>query len=541
MTYQEKEICKFHSKDPARRARQLSNIGKGNLTKKIKALPDAALIEDLQKADIITFIESPEFLGQSLFPAQKVLLKSLYGLKLSHEEIEIYKEITGLKAEHEPGQVKSEAVWCLGARSGKSFLASCIALYEGTRDKWHDYLRPGEAGYIIIAATRQDQARMIIQRNAGALIMDSPLQCLLKSEPTNLEIEFKSGMRILSIPCNSVAGRGIPICCLILDELAFFFGEGFVRADFDIFNSLRPRQAQFFPHSKTVFISTPAAKQGLFWNYFEQGFNVPGRLTVQAPTWKINPNIEADFYNLEKRRDPDNFDREYGGLFAERTSSFFDSAYIDKAFILPGDVPPVPGLVYTAAVDFSGLAGRDKTGFCIAHRTGEKVIVDVARSWASTDQDFIMNEIRDFTSAYNVGLCFLDRYGAGWTQGALEKIGLQSEIRESLPVIYSNLKTLMISGFVEMPENPDLKFALETLKAFYGRNNSLSVQHERTAAGHGDLADAVATAVFYTSQENVYFRIEPEFLFEPSIYGVIWKRNPEFNKSKLINFTVEKF
>ncbi|GAJ19291.1 unnamed protein product, partial [marine sediment metagenome] len=34
------------------------------------------------------------------------------------------------------------------------------------------------------------------------------------------ELTLKNDMRILSLPCNTTAGRGLPILCLILDEIA---------------------------------------------------------------------------------------------------------------------------------------------------------------------------------------------------------------------------------------------------------------------------------------------------------------------------------
>ena len=59
--------------------------------------------------------------------------------------------------------MKNEAVLVLSARSGKSFLVSVIALYEATRDTWKRYVAKNEDVYICIVATRELQAKMIIQ------------------------------------------------------------------------------------------------------------------------------------------------------------------------------------------------------------------------------------------------------------------------------------------------------------------------------------------------------------------------------------------
>lgn len=64
-----------------------------------------------------------------------------------------------------------------------------------------------------------------------------------------------------------------------------------------------------------------------------------------------------------------------------------------------------------------------------------------------------------------------------------------------------NLKSQLIAGRLRLPVNPELREGLASTQAFYGRNNSLSIAHERSAlAGHGDLADAVATAVWAASK-----------------------------------------
>ena len=59
--------------------------------------------------------------------------------------------------------MKNEAVLVLSTRSGKSFLVSVIALYDATRDTWKRYVAKNEDVYICVVATRELQAKMIIQ------------------------------------------------------------------------------------------------------------------------------------------------------------------------------------------------------------------------------------------------------------------------------------------------------------------------------------------------------------------------------------------
>ena len=297
--YRKKES--FISKDPEARAKQLANLKRGKESGTLPAIIKKA--KKLQEVNIIEFATDQNYLNLSFKerPAQEVILRVIYGLPLDDDQLKIYHKITTNKKEFEAGLEKEEAILVLGARSGKSLLASIIALYEATRKKWAKYLNRGESGYIEVISTRQKQSEAIIGANCLRLMENSyHLKGLIK-DSTLSELTLKNNMKILSLPCNSTAGRGFPVCCLIFDEVAHFYTEG-VKSDETIFNALRPRQAQF-PGAKLILISTPAAKQGLLWNFYEEGFKVPTRLTAQAETLFMNPLVDRKFLDKEKARD----------------------------------------------------------------------------------------------------------------------------------------------------------------------------------------------------------------------------------------------
>ena len=123
----------------------------------------ANLIEERKKTfnsnetvDIITFAEAKWGLDFKLFPTQKFLLKSFYGLELddtnenivvpddiNSREIGVFTEKgfmdflietgrTNIK-EYIPGQRRRELILCCGRRSSKSVLASIISTFETYR------------------------------------------------------------------------------------------------------------------------------------------------------------------------------------------------------------------------------------------------------------------------------------------------------------------------------------------------------------------------------------------------------------------------
>lgn len=310
------------------------------------------------------------------------------------------------------------------------------------------------------------------------------------------------------VPCNSTAGRGYPIYCLILDEVGLYRADG-PMADVEILNALSPRLSQF-KRPKLLLPSTPSAKQGLLWQYFQER-DVEGRLVIQASTRFVNPRIYQEFIDRERRRDPENAAREFDAEFAERVSAFFDEATVKAASLIVGDIPPVSGVAYVCGIDASGLAGRDKMSFAIAHRdvTDPVVKIDCLRSWDTTDAETILSELGELCRAYGIGSAAIDNYAKGWVSAALAKHGLYSTVRPALPVVYANLKSGLLARRVEIPDNPELREGLLNTLAFYGRNQTLSIAHPRDGTGHGDLADAVATAVYQAGQPAEAREVRP--------------------------------
>lgn len=190
-------VNKYAGKDEESRKKQLENLKIGR-KRQIKRSKLTISSKSLQDANIIEFATDPNFLGLSFQdrPAQEVLLRTLYNLPLSWKQKRILKQISpGYRTNGE----LLEAVWVLGSRSGKSLLASIIALYEATRVKWQEYLSKGESAYIVVVATRQKQSEQIIGANCARLIENSPGLRNLIEGIFSTELVLKNGMRVFII------------------------------------------------------------------------------------------------------------------------------------------------------------------------------------------------------------------------------------------------------------------------------------------------------------------------------------------------------
>lgn len=486
----------FMSKDPEKRARSLANLRRGTKPGSLQKIKYSK--KKLQDLNIIQFATDPDYLGLSFKERkpQEVILRVLYGLPLDKKQEAIFRILTKNKGKYIPGQVKDEAVLALGARAGKSLIASICALYEATRGEYEHYVIKGEYVYVVVIATREKQAIAIIQTNCLRMLKNSPILKNLVLKSTELEITLKNHIKIISGPCNSTAMRGLPIAVLILDEIAFYRIEG-PKADETIFNSLRPRQAQF-PGNKFFLISTAGAKQGLFFQFFNEGFKIQDRLTCQASTSFVNPLIPKAFLEKERIRDISNYSREFLAEFSEKLESFFTFEMIEKPFTLAGDIPYKKGTRYNLAFDQSGLSGQDRFACAISHLEKEKVLIDCVRSWATKDLDKILTEVKALAIEYHLKKCFVDKYAVGYVRNAFNKINIEIEIRPSLAEVYVVLKSLIMQEKLEMPDRPDLRSGMKNTIAVYNKSNQLSIFHERGPEGHADELDACASAIFGT-------------------------------------------
>ncbi|GAG17288.1 unnamed protein product, partial [marine sediment metagenome] len=103
------------------------------------------------------------------------------------------------------------------------------------------------------------------------------------------------------------------------------------------------------------------------------------------------------------------------------------------------------------------------------------------------------------------------KYGGGLVKSVLENIGLEVEDRESTEAIYTNFKTLVLSEKLSLPDRPSLRNGLVMTQAYYSKSNKLSIRHERTDEGHGDIADAAVDAAYQASQDLQIHDLEPVF------------------------------
>jgi hypothetical protein len=444
-------------------------------------------------ASLVEACESPRLFNFKLWPRQRELLETIDD---------------GARRIH---------CWALGRRSGKSTLASIVALHDCLlRPELDEMVRKGEHRYAVAVATRTQQARLIVSA-ARSIVEQSPLLAGMLQSATEDELRFKNGTVLSAFPCSSRGGRGWPISTLILDELAHFVSdasEGFQTAS-RVWDSLAPATAQFADRGRIIASSTPYGSDGLFaelWSKCNTGELADG-LAQQLATVDVNPTIPVEFLERERARDPESYKSEYQALFVGSGLAYLDPELIDDAVVDRPELPPsevrspIAGLDPAFSSDPFGLAILDRV-------PGDRRLrLALARSWLPQRSSSFeeRREVEDQTLAqviaelkrYRVHQVTTDQYVAPAVMDRLRRAGFAIEAvpmtATSKTQAFAELRAKLYSRELELYHNPDLIAELRRLRSRYTAGSS-AVINPRVGGSHGDMAQALALAVFRAGQ-----------------------------------------
>jgi len=253
-----------------------------------------------------------------------------------------------------------ELVLVLGRRSGKSFLVSVMALYELYRliAMGHPQSRYGlmEFDEIVLlnVARNEEQAKKAIFSKIKQTVLASPFFAPYIGKDTELEMRFYtehdrkenerrseqslnqfSGSLVLRCGSSNASGLvGLTCWTIIMDEVAAMAGDNpDSGVDYALYDDLKPSLATFGKDGKMMLLSNPKGPIGLLYDLHENRLEDQNTLVMRLPTWLTNPNIDKAWLDDQKRKNPVEYQMQYGAEFGASSSDpMFVQDDIDRMF-----------------------------------------------------------------------------------------------------------------------------------------------------------------------------------------------------------------
>lgn len=463
----------------------------------------------MENVNIVEAIEA-ESLFRPLFKdleswwAWKVFLKSLYGLKMTPGERELYTNCTGRKKVSKKGFKEAYAI--CGRRGGKSFISALIAVFTALFSGLEKQLSPGETGYVFCIATDKRQARIVLDYIKAFLEL---FPDMLDGEPLTWEIRLKNNINIEVRPANFRAGRGATTILIILDELAFFRDENSANPAQELVNSLLPGL-----HKKGLLlgISTPYGKFGYLYQIYKDYFGNDDSdiLVWKGETQLMNPTYDVNVIKRLIARDKSAMTSEYMAEFREDIEQFLGEDLIDLAMDSYIFHHPASGFGYKGFIDPSG-GRQDSFTLGIAHSEDGIVCVDRIEEYKPPfEPETVVGDFCEILRNYGIWKVTGDRYAAEWVSSAFKKNGIKynaSELDKS--EIYLNAQPLFTMNKIRLPKNERLKNQLLTLERRTRSGGKDGVDHGKGL--HDDLANSACGAAVCV-QKSIFQKASPEEL-----------------------------
>lgn len=423
------------------------------------------------------------------FASWLALLGGALGCTLDDAQAATFHQLTGRKPPHAPVR---ELWLAVGRRGGKSRAAAALVVFLALLKEWR--LAPGEVGVVMVLANDRTQAKVAFRYIRGLLDAHPILARELVSVTTDT-LTLANGIEIVIGTADTAAVRGRTVVAAICDEFAFWPYEEAT----EVLRALRPGMVTQ-TEAMLIVISTAYAAAGPFYDARRRywGVDDPHVLYAVATSQQMNPTLSDGFIAAELERDPVGNAAEYLSVERSDVAGFLDAPLVDSVTRTePRELPavvhtPSGALIqYVAGLDVSG--GRSDAAACaVAHRDGQRVIVDACRRWpAPHDPATVAAQVAEFLGSYQLAHAHADHYGAELSRRLYHEAGVtlvSADVTRS--EAYLHLLPLLTTGRTELPPEPRLRTELLGLERRTARGCRDSVDHRPGA--HDDLANAVA-------------------------------------------------
>lgn len=534
-------------------------------------------LNDKQFPNIIEFIEGKWGWGQPLFPTQKFVFKLIYGLPLDKSERVI--RITDKFNEHvkdtlseydyfkflvseerinidEPPTVPFfRVIEAMGRRGTKSFMSAALGGYELYRllefvrdpHTFYGIARTDEIKVTIVSNTKDQSGNIFNQLREGSSNSQTTKQ-YLSGKPTEEKIRFftpgqlerykkaginpKSKKGLLTAFVGAASSRNIRgsgSIVIILDEFAFFLNNNGTQSDEAVYTALSPSMSMFGIKGKFMALSSPASKQGKFYELYDMAMDglLDYTLALRVPTWGMNPVIPSDFLRTEFQAMGANiYGCEYGANFSDTRYAWIDDESKLIACINGNQAPTIMGRKYIRYFWGIDLAqSSDALGIAIGHKENEKTILDYKKDYFGNklecvhrppdsyyefskrqikqpqDYEDIVAEVKELYKRFPISYGIMDQWSGIVFKQLFEKSGIKGldviHFTESLnSEMFAIWKYLINTGLFDMDDDEYTMNHIMMLEAEHRSKNIIIVKAPSKKGYHDDLASAIAKMIY---------------------------------------------
>jgi hypothetical protein len=444
--------------------------------------------------DVIDDVFPRWFRNRASWQAWLVFLRALFALPLSPDQLATYRAHTGRSSA--PTEPAEEGWLVVGRRGGKTLVLALVAVYLACFRSYAEYLQPGERATILVIARDRRQARNAFRFVRGFLTEVPMLKHLVERE-TDEAFDLANGVTIEIATASFRSVRGYTIAAALLDELAFWDHDDSAEPDHEILDAIRPGMVTI-PGSLLLCASSPYARRGALWDAWQRHYGREGDrvLVWKAPTRAMNPLVPQRVVDEALAADPAKYAAEYLAEFRSDLEAYV-SREVVEASVAHGvyERAPVSGISYRAFCDPAGGSGGDSMTLSIAHRDGDRVIVDAVRERKPPfSPDDATQEFAALIKLYGISSCRGDFYGGDWPAERFRAHGIHYERASRIKSeIYRDCLPLLNADRVVLLDNPRLVAQLCSLERRTARGGKDSIDHP--SGSHDDLVNAVAGAI----------------------------------------------
>jgi hypothetical protein len=441
------------------------------------------------------------FASPSFWP-WRCVAKLIDGLPLTEpREVELFEQCTGRSyGKHNARRAVRRFIILAGRRAGKDRFLSAVGCWRAALcTNWRKHISAGEQAVVILLGADKKQASILRRYCQGLLA--TPLLAREVVRTTGEVTEFRNGSSLEIATNDARLVRGRSAIAVLGSECAHWkTDEHAASSDEEVVGAALPSMAMCPDDGLLLLGSSVYRKRGYMFRKWRElhGNDEAEDVCWFAPSNVMNPKLPQHVIEKALAEDSAKARAEYLNTWREDLSDFIPIDVIENATDFGVyQRPPLPGVRYFAHADAAGGTGTDSFALVIAHREGDKVIIDVVleRKPRFVPAE-VVAEFAKVLRTYQITEVTGDSYAIGfhsreWLSNSVAFVSSRGTTSEN----YLTLLPLLLAGRVRLLDNARGRSQLGALERQVGAADRESVRHPQHANAHDDIAAAIAGVV----------------------------------------------